>query len=89
VLVATRRDSGDGYAKKAFFFVGGRYIGTDTSDDSAGIRVGSQGDRTIRLEYAIYGKGDALCCPSDSASVRYYWNGARLTPLDPIPSGRG
>jgi len=89
VLVGTRKDSGDGYAKKAFFFVNGRYIGTDTSNDSAGIRVGSQGDRQITLEYAIYGKNDALCCPSSSATVRYSWNGSRLVPLDPIPSGRG
>src|SRR4051812_15907153 len=44
VLVGTRADSGDGYAKRAFFFVGGRYIGTDTSDDSANIRVESSTD---------------------------------------------
>src|SRR4051794_35010389 len=27
VLVGTRADSGDGYAKRAFFFVGGKFIG--------------------------------------------------------------
>jgi hypothetical protein len=89
VLIATRKDSGDGYAKKAFFFVGGRYIGTDTSNDSAGIRVDDQSDKLITLEYALYGKNDALCCPSGSASVRYQWNGSRLVPLDPIPKDRG
>src|SRR4051812_19340542 len=89
VLIATRKDSGDGYAKKAFFFVGGRFIGTDTSNDSAGIRVDDQSDTLITLEYALYGKNDALCCPSDSAAVRYQWNGSRLVPLDPIPKDRG
>jgi hypothetical protein len=86
VLVATKNGSGDGYAKRAFFFVGGRYIGTDTSDDSAGIRVEGQSDSTVTIAYALYGKNDALCCPGGTARVRYQWNGSRLVPLDPIPS---
>jgi hypothetical protein len=86
VLVATKKGSGDGYAKRAFFFVGGRYIGTDTSGDSAGIRVEGQGDTTVTLAYALYGKNDALCCPGGAARVRYQWDGSRLVPLDPIPS---
>jgi hypothetical protein len=91
VLVGTRLDSGDGYAKRAFFFVGGRYIGTDTSDDSAQMRVEGHSDTTVTLAYAIYGQGDALCCPGATKRVRYQWNGSRLVPLDPIPphSSRG
>jgi hypothetical protein len=91
VLVGTRQDSGDGYAKRAFFFVGGRYIGTDTSDDSAQVRVDGQTGSTVTLAYAIYGKNDALCCPGSTDRVRYQWNGSRLVPLDPIPprSSRG
>ena len=85
VLVGTRLDSGDGYAKRAFFFVGGRYIGTDTSDDSANIRVEDTGGDTVTLAYALYGPNDALCCPGGTATVRYRWNGSRLVPLDPIP----
>jgi hypothetical protein len=85
VLVATRKGSGDGYAKRAFFFVGRRYIGTDTSQDSAGIRVDGQSDTTITLAYALYGPNDALCCPGGKAAVRYHWNGSKLVPLDPIP----
>jgi hypothetical protein len=86
VLVGTRKDSGDGYAKRAFFFVGGRYIGTDTSDDSAGIRAEGGDGTTVTLAYALYGPNDALCCPGGTARVRYQWNGSRLVPLDPIPS---
>jgi hypothetical protein len=86
VLVGTRKDSGDGYAKRAFFFVGGRYLGTDTSDESAGIRVDGSDDTTVTLAYALYGPNDALCCPGGTARVRYEWNGSRLVPLDPIPS---
>ena len=86
VLVGTKKASGDGYAKRAFFFVGGRYIGTDTSDDSAGVRVEGSDNTTVTLAYALYGPNDALCCPGGTALVRYQWNGSRLVPLDPIPS---
>ena len=85
VLIGTREDSGDGYAKRAFFFVGGRYIGTDTSDDSAQIRVESAAGDTVTLAYALYGPDDPLCCPGDTATVRYQWNGSKLVPLDEIP----
>jgi hypothetical protein len=85
VLVGTRKGSGDGYAKRAFFFVGRRYIGTDTSGDSAGVRVDGQSDTTITLAYALYGPHDALCCPGGTGVVRYQWNGSKLVPLDPIP----
>jgi hypothetical protein len=87
VLIGTRKDSGDGYAKQAFFFVGGRYIGTDTSDISRGIRVEDQQDTTITLGYALYRRNDPLCCPSGGdGRVRYHWDGSHLVPLDPIPS---
>ena len=39
VLVGTRTGSGDGYGQQAFFFVNGRYIGTDTKDTSATVKV--------------------------------------------------
>jgi hypothetical protein len=86
VLLGVKHGSGDGYAKRAFFFVGGRYIGTDTNDLSASMRIASQSDTTVGLTYALYGPRDALCCPHRFATVRYHWNGTRLVPLDPIPS---
>jgi hypothetical protein len=87
VLIGVKQGSADGYSKKAFFFVGPEFIGTDTKDPSAQIRVGARSDTTVTLAYAIYRRRDGLCCPSGgSASVRYYWNGARLAPQDPIPS---
>jgi hypothetical protein len=85
VLIGTRKGSGDGYAKRAFFFVGGRYLGTDTSDDSANIRVAAESPTRVTLAYALYGPDDALCCPGGTAIVRYEWNGSKLLPLDPIP----
>jgi len=86
VLVGTRTGSGDGYGQQAFFFVNGHYIGTDTSQPSAKLRVVGQGDTEVTLEYPLYRKNDPLCCPGGgTAHVRFQLNNGRLTPLDPIP----
>lgn len=86
VLVATRTGSNDGYAQQAFFFVGGRYLGTDTSTPSAGIKLVSQGDTEATLSYRLYRPGDPLCCArGGEATVRFQLNNGRLVPLDPIP----
>jgi hypothetical protein len=86
VLVATRTGSADGYAQQAFFFVDGRYLGTDTSTPSAGIKLVSQGDTEATLAYRLYRPGDPLCCArGGEATVRFQLNNGRLIPLDPIP----
>jgi hypothetical protein len=86
VLVATRTGSADGYAQQAFFFVDGRYIGTDTSTPSAGIKLVSQSDTEATLAYRLYRPGDPLCCAhGGEATVRFALNNGRLAPLDPIP----
>ena len=53
VLVGTRTGSGDGYGQQAFFFVDGRYIGTDTKDPSAHVKVTSQSDTEVTLAYPL------------------------------------
>jgi LppP/LprE lipoprotein len=86
VLVGTATPSGDGYQQQAFFFVGGRYIGTDTNEPSASIAVVGQGDAEVTLAYARYHPGDALCCAhGGQAQVRFALNNGALVPLDPIP----
>ncbi len=81
VLVATRTGSGDGYAQQAFFFIDGRYIGTDTKQPSATIRVASQSDTAVTLTYPLYRSNDPLCCPSaGQANVRYELNNGKLVP---------
>lgn len=93
VLIGTRTGSADGYAQQAFFFVKGRYVGTDSSQPSATVRVVSQGDTEVTLAYPLYRKGDPLCCPGDGqATVRFQLDNGMLTPLGPIPpatSGTG
>jgi hypothetical protein len=86
VLVGTRSPTGDGYGQQAFFFVGGRYIGTDAAQPSATIAVVSQSDTEVTLAYPRYRPGDPLCCAhGGKAQVRFALNNGRLTPLDPIP----
>jgi LppP/LprE lipoprotein len=86
VLVATGTGSNDGYNKQAFFFLDGRYLGTDASRPSAQISVVSQSDTEVTLAYQLYRPKDPLCCPGGgTAHVHFQLNNGRLVPLDPIP----
>jgi hypothetical protein len=86
VLVGTESGSSDGYGQQAFFFVGGRYIGTDTKEPSASIKVIAQSDTEVTLGYTLYRKGDPLSSPSGGqAIVHFQLNNGKLTALDPIP----
>jgi hypothetical protein len=86
VLVGTRSGSADGYGQQAFFFVDGRYIGTDSTAPSAKLRVVSQSDTQVTLAYPLYRSHDALCCPSGGeARVTFELDNGKLTPLQPIP----
>ncbi len=87
VLVGTRTGSGDGYGQQAFFFVNGRYIGTDSKESSATLKVVSQTDTEVTLGYPLYRKGDPLSSPSGGeAKVTFQLNNGKLTPLGKIPS---
>jgi hypothetical protein len=86
VLVGTRSPSGDGYGQQAFFFVNGRYIGTDSAQPSAKLRVVGQSDTQVTLAYPLYKSHDALCCPSGGeARVTFQLDNGKLRPLQPIP----
>jgi hypothetical protein len=86
VLIGTNAGSGDGYSQQAFFFVDGRYIGTDSSRPSAQVKVVAQSDTEVTLAYALYRPGNPLCCPGGGqAQVRFQLNNGQLAPLDPLP----
>ena len=86
VLVGTRTGSSDGYDQQAFFFVDGRYIGTDAKQPSATVKVVAQSDTEVTLAYPLYRKSDPLCCPSGGqATVRFQLDNGKLTPLGSIP----
>ena len=86
VLIGIETGSGDGYIKHGFFFVGGEYLGLDFLDPSAGVSLAWDTGDTVALRYVLYNPQDPLCCPTAGAAiVRFYWDGQRLSPLDPIP----
>ncbi len=86
VLVGARTGSADGYAQRAFFFLDGRYLGTDSSQPSASIHVVSQSDTEVVLAYALYRSHDSLCCPSGGqAVVHFQLDDGALVPLQPLP----
>ena len=90
VLVATRTGSGDGYGQQAFFFLDGHYLGTDTKEPSAKLKVVSQGDSEIAIVYPLYRRNDPLCCPSGGQRVVHFaLNNGKLQALDPIPPASG
>jgi len=86
VLIATRTGSGDGYDQRAFFFIDTRYIGTDTKEPSATLKIVSQSDTAVALAYPLYRNSDPLCCPGGGqATVRYELNNGKLVPVGTIP----
>ena len=86
VLVGARTGSSDGYGQQAFFFVAGRYIGTDTKEPSATVKVIAQSDTEVTLGYPLYRNGDSLSDPSGGqATVHFQLNNGKLVALDPIP----
>jgi hypothetical protein len=86
VLVGTRTGSSDGYGQQAFFFIDGRYIGTDTKEPSATVKVLAQSDTEVTLGYPLYRPGDPLANPSGGqATVHFQLNDGKLTPVGTIP----
>jgi LppP/LprE lipoprotein len=86
VLIGTRSGAGDGYGQQAFFFVNGKYIGTDSTQPSATLKVVSQSDTAVTIGYPLYRSKDPLCCPSGGqANVTFQLNNGKLQPLQPIP----
>jgi LppP/LprE lipoprotein len=86
VITATRTGSADGYEQQAFFFVNGHYIGTDSKEPSAGVKVVSEGDTEATLSYSLYRPGDPLSSPTGGqARVTFQLNNGKLVPLERIP----
>src|SRR3954469_15631423 len=70
----------------AFFFVNGDYIGNDSQDPSARLKLAKQSDLTVTLAYGIFQPGDQPGKPTGTpVKVRFTWDGSRLTPEDQLP----
>ncbi len=85
-LVGTRSGSADGYGQQVFFFVDGRFIGTDTKEPSASLKVVSQDDTEAVVAYRLYRPGDPLSSPSGGqVLVHFQLNNGMLVPVGTIP----
>jgi hypothetical protein len=81
VLIGTQ-----GGQRRAFFFVGPRYIGNDAATPSAKLRVGRQEKRSVTLVYSVWRGGDRACCPhGGTVRVRFRWQAGQLRPQSAIP----
>jgi hypothetical protein len=78
--------AGDGRDQHIWFFVRGRFVGTDGAGSSRSILGMWRDDRRIAFMYVLYRGGDPACCPTGGgALVRFRWNGSRVVPLDARP----
>jgi len=80
VLIGNRQG---GAGQKAFFFINGRFIGTDTTIPSAQISVVGTNDTEVTLGYALVHPDGS---PAGTTQVSYALNNGVLGPLGPIPS---
>jgi LppP/LprE lipoprotein len=86
VLVGTSAPAREDGEQQAFFFIGNRYLGTDSSEPSGSLRVVSQGDTEVTLAYRLYRPGDPACCPGGGqAHVTFQLNDGALSPVQAIP----
>jgi hypothetical protein len=74
--------------RRAFFFVGERFIGNDSSAASSSLKVVKSGKRSVTLAYGVYAPGAEVCCPASTSKVTFKWSGAALAPQGLIPVGR-
>jgi LppP/LprE lipoprotein len=82
VLTAQQGGGSGADRERAFFFVDGRYIGTDASRPSASIAVVSQGDTEVVLDYSLFDQAEEKV---GEAEVQFQLDDGELTPLQPIP----
>ena len=76
---AHARGSSDGYGQQAFFFVDGRYIGTDAKEPSAHGQRGRPERHRSDARLPAVPPGDPLCCPGGGqAKVRFQLNNGKL-----------
>jgi len=88
-IKGTCANSADGSCQQVFFFIGTRYLGTDTLNISKAIgNIAPAGPARIQVTYPNYRASDPLCCPSQPpVTITYTWNGERLRPNPWPPPG--
>jgi LppP/LprE lipoprotein len=86
VLLGTPASAPEG-RRRAFFFVGDQFVGTDTPEGSSNVRIRKQSETQVTLAYKLFLPDDQPCCPTaGTETVRFKWDGAAVTPRDELPS---
>jgi hypothetical protein len=72
--------------RRAFFFAGRRFVGTDAPAGSTGLRVVAGGKRWVTLAYGRYAVGDKPCCPNRGrVKVRFDLRAGKVVPAQALP----
>lgn len=85
--IGTAKKSQDGYNHYVFFFLNGKYLGTDTTQPSLEItRTQPAGIGSIAVTYPVYQKNNSFADPTGvPVTITYHWNGTHLLPNKPYP----
>jgi LppP/LprE lipoprotein len=79
----------DGRDQHIWFFINGRFVGTDTRNSSREIFGLWRDDTAMAFMYVLYRARDPNCCPTGGGKiVRFRWTGKRVRALDAIPRAR-
>ncbi len=93
-MVGRKQSQAEGQPQeRAFFFLNGKYLGTDASVPSAAISIVSEADTEVTLGYALYSRHGSQWQPTGGrAKVTFQLNNGKLVALQSIPPahpGRG
>jgi hypothetical protein len=83
--------AGDGTDRHIWFFLNGRYIGSDTRSRfaSRGIFGVWRDETVIAFMYVLYRATDPNCCPTGGGKiVRFRLHDDHVVRLDPLPKNR-
>lgn len=76
----------DGHNQFVFFFLNGKYLGTDTAQPSLEITSAKAAGTGISVSYPVYKQGDSFANPTGTpVTITYTWNGSKLVPNKPYP----
>lgn len=84
--ITTATQSQDGHNQLVFFFLNGKYLGTDTAKPSLEITNAKAVGNSIAVTYPVYKKNDSFANPTGTpVTITYTWNGSTLVPNKPYP----
>lgn len=80
------KTASDGYNQFVFFFLNGKYLGTDTANPSIEISSAKAAGNGIAVTYPVYMSNDSFADPTGTpVTITYTWNGSKLVPNKPYP----